>query len=633
MHSQRHHFFQALTITSSLPGVIFVCTFIQHLQFSLFFFLLASALEIYFMSAFAGCILEIIISRETNFTIRRLNHNAKDLWTGFLIFFMLAQLTDFLLFFFFHSYPHWRAVSFAVIDTVGALSLAPWAIRKKFAGRLGDPSGHLRFQAGAGLVFMAACLLGMFCIKIFAYFHWEGFQARFLLNSISNFISVFEFIFCTLFILDSYPEAGKEQGDKPEIFLVNPLVGGIFQGIGLLFLRRQPPFFVVLKALTPSTYRFREFNQVIWRDQYYKSNVLVCITCMTSNCYEAYKIAKEFKKRGAVVIMGGPHVTCFPSEALVFCDSVVVGPAEGIWNEVIQGYENKTLRPIYMQESETLAEEDYARTHKALLNLPPSTIKDFMETTRGCKFSCRFCSIPGLVGDHRRFEPIENIVALIKKINDKRSIIRFLDNNVYTDPRYARELFKAVKPLGIKWDGSCSLDIAQNQESLSLAKESGCVELLLGYEIFARSVEKSQGGKFVMAPKYAAYTQIIKQAGIRVKAHFIFGFDSDGLKTLVELWKFCFSIKPHLTLVSILTPLPGSALYHDMLAQNRLINLNWRSYNCQQMVFRHAHLKPGLLSSLHYFMANVFLLTTSISGFWMLGACGLSLLTWRFIFH
>jgi radical SAM superfamily enzyme YgiQ (UPF0313 family) len=203
---------------------------------------------------------------------------------------------------------------------------------------------------------------------------------------------------------------------------------------------------------------------------------------------------------------------------------------------------------------------------------------------------------------------------LIKKIKPRYSNVTFIDNNIYSDPAYSRELFIALKPLKIRWSSQCSIDIAKNQETLKLARESGCDELLIGYEVSGGSSEKNQGGKFAMAQKYLEYTNIIKKAGINIKGHFIFGFDSDDFKTLLQLWKFCFSIMPQFTIISMLTPLPGSGVYRDMLAQDRIINLNWRSYALNRLVVRHPHMDPTVVSFLFPLIQYLFLATTSFFG-------------------
>jgi radical SAM superfamily enzyme YgiQ (UPF0313 family) len=355
---------------------------------------------------------------------------------------------------------------------------------------------------------------------------------------------------------------------------------------------------------------------VIWHDRYYKNNALVCITCFTSNCYEAYKIAKEFKKRGSTVIMGGPHVTYLPEEALVFCDSVVIGQAEGVWQNVMRDYENGALKSQYCAAA---TKEDYAKVHEELLISPPDIIKDFLETVRGCKFRCHFCTIPSLSGGSVHLQPINDVVELIKRIKPRYRNVVFIDNNIYSDPGYAKDLFVALKPLKIKWASACSIDIAKNQETLKLARDSGCEELLFGYEIFSGSQEKTQGGKFAMSQKYKEYTALVKKAGIHIKAGFIFGFDSDNLKTLFALWKFCFSIMPRYTSLSVLTPLPGSGVYQDMLAQNRIINLNWRNYTAtSKLVIRHPHLNPAAVSCCFPAVQILFFLTTSSFGLMIL---------------
>jgi radical SAM superfamily enzyme YgiQ (UPF0313 family) len=148
-----------------------------------------------------------------------------------------------------------------------------------------------------------------------------------------------------------------------------------------------------------------------------------------------------------------------------------------------------------------------------------------------------------------------------------------------------------------------------------LARESGCDELLIGYEISGGSLEKDQGGKFAMARKYLEYTKMIKKAGISIKGGFIYGFDSDNLKTLFQLWKFCFSVMPRFTSLSILTPLPGSGVYRDMLAQDRIINLNWRSYTATtKLVVSHPCMNPTLLSLFFPLIQLFFLMTTSSFG-------------------
>ena len=567
------------------------------------------------MSGISGCILEIISGEEIALQLRRIHPNAKILWKGFGAAFVIIQLVDFSFFVLFPSLRIWRNVYFSLLEVIAVYMLSQWTIHKKYVVPLGIPQHRFRFSLSFLMVIITACFLELFLARVSDFIHIGAFQWQNISAFIINYIHVFEFIFCSLYIFENYPEINEKFSRQKEIFLINPMGAGFIQSLQYWFLRLHPPFFVILKALSSKAYKFHTFSRVIWHERYYKNDVLVCITCFTNNCYEAYKIAKEFKKRGSKVVLGGPHVTCLPNEALAFCDSVVVGQAEGVWKNVIHDYENGTLKPQYRG---TATEADYWEVHQELLNSPPSIVRDFLETTRGCKFHCRFCTIPALSDGQIHLRPVNAIVELIKKVKPHYPQITFIDNNIYSDPCYTKELFAALKPLKIKWHGQCSIDIAKNQETLKLAQESGCAELLLGYEVSGGSFEKNQGGKFAMAQKYTEYTRVIKKAGIKIKGHFIFGFDSDNLKTLFALWKFCFSIMPNFTIVSILTPYPGSVIYRDMLAQDRIINLNWRNY-VNKLVIRHPRMNHQWVS--FFFIPLIqpfFLMTTSSSGFLLL---------------
>ena len=628
MFNQRQNFYQALSLLNSLFVPILILSLIEIFNSSYllkfgFIFLITGSLKIYCMTGISGGILEIISGQELVLRIKRVHQNAKDLWPGFLIIFVIILLVDFLLFALAHSSFHmWRPLYFDLIAALAAYTLARWTINKKYIKPLGIPQHYPKFNLGFLMVIISACLLELILVRVSGFIHIGDFQEQHALAFILNYIHVFEFVFCSLYLLDDYPEIKKKFEPQNEVFLINPMFAGIFQGVGFWAARGYPPFFVVLKALSPKTYKFREFDQAIWHERYYKNNVLVCITCFTSNCYEAYKIAKEFRKRGSKVVMGGPHVTFFPNEALTFCDSVVIGQAEGVWKEVIRDYENGALRPQYRGAA---TDADHAKVHEELLNSPSFITKEFLETSRGCKFRCHFCTIPANSDGKVRFGSIDDFVEIIKKIKPHYHDVTFIDNNIYSDPGYAKELFTALKPLKIKWRSECSIDIGKNQGTIKLARDSGCELLGIGYEIFGGSFEKTQGGKFAMAQKFLEYTKTIKKEGIKIKGQFIFGFDSDNLKTLFTLWKFVFSIRPRVTALSVLTPLPGAGVYRDMLNQNRIISLNWRSYTCHKLVVSHPHLNPKLMTFFYPFLQVFFFLTTSSFGLLIFGACFINL--------
>lgn len=478
-------------------------------------------------------------------------------------------------------------VNFFAFEFVTLYAMAHLVIKDKFAHHMQSkrPVKLPTFD----IFFLSLVTLGIFIIlNIQTLFHIDPRHWTNEPTAIYYYLHLFVFAYFVTAIIQTYPEIEKSFDHEKELYLINPLGAGISFGLVSSWMRMYPPAFVVLKALTPTSYHVKDFNRLHWKKRFFKKNKLVAITCFTSNCPEAYKIAKEFKRQGSTVIMGGPHVSYVPNEALRYCDAVVIGEAESVWKQIIADYEGHQLKQIYNGSSLSDFEQE---VHEKLLDSPEDVVLEYLETTRGCKFKCRFCTIPSLSNGSVRRRPIPQIIELIQKVKRKFGIVNFIDNNIYNDPAYARELFKALKPLKVWWTTQCTIDIAKNDETLALAKDSGAKFFLIGYETFGDSAEKTQGGKFSMNAKYLEYSRKIKKAGIRIKAHLIYGFETDRLKHIWDIYKFCLRLWPSFTVVSILTPLPGSQLFYDMQKENRITNYNWRYYDCHNLVFRHQHIK------------------------------------------
>lgn len=575
--------------------------------------------KLYCYAGIYGYLVELINGQEVVVSYGRFHRNAFRYFSLFSGVSLAVYFFNFLLFLFIPSFRIMTAYQYfyPLVGTLIAFVIAYAIIYDKYLKPTKAPLRNISIYSQQGLVIVGLFVLECALSWLPTFLPATEFDWARPIMLLVKYISLLQFIYISTLILEAYQDIFQKNENSSEIFLINPCGGGVVDGVAYVFQSGYPPVFVVLKALTPKHYKFREFNRLFWRDRYYKSGKLVAITCYTSNCAEAYKIAKEFKKRGSKVVMGGPHVTYLPDEALEYCDSVVIGEAEAVWMDVIKDYENNTLKPKYMGN----AIDDYHdQVHQELVKSPPHIIKDFLETTRGCKFRCHFCTIPSLSGGKTRKKPVSEIVELIGKIKFKYRNIVFLDNNIYSDPAYAKELFQALIPLKIKWWTQCTIDIAKNTETLTLAKKSGCTGFLFGYEIFGGSLEKQQGGKFAMAENYFRYTKIIKKMGIKIKAHFIFGFDSDSFWNLPKLWWFCFRIWPLWTVISILSPMPGSALYYEMLEQNRIMSLNWRNIGTTSMVIRHPRMNSRVVSFFFPFIRSFFFLTTSSGGVAILAA-------------
>ncbi len=585
----------------SFPGILTAIAFIL--------------LRILFFSGMYGSMVEVASGEKDIFTLRQIWANIKDYWLIYSGLALIPVAVHVLLFAIFRSMDIPILLVGILFDVLVFYIFAQIAISKKYLRPMGIAKKTVTIEPRSILVIGAVLFISLFIGYFSRAIPLSPFGFGELKSVIYNlcflglkYTHFFLFLYICLIIFERHPQVKERLSSKKEVILVTQPAEGIFFSLTSILMRLSTPVFVLLKALTPERYNVKVYNQVIWRNRYYGPNKLVAITSFTSNVAEAYRVAKKFRAHGSKVVMGGAHAMFLPEEALEFCDSVVIGDAEPVWHQILEDYENNCLKPIYIGQ----ADDDYHKvSHEKLLQLDPVLISQYIETGRGCKFHCDFCTIPAICGRKIRHKPLEEVLELLHKIKGHVGVFSFRDNNLYANPGYAKELFKAIKPLKMQWCCSCSLDIARDDEALQLAKESGCSVMLIGYEISAESQEVEKAGKYSMAKDYLMLTRKIKKVGIDVKAHFIFGFDGDTFHSMKQLWKFCAQLFPTFTIITLLTPLPGSKFFKDVIRENRMLNLNWSRYTLTQLLFQPKTINLHIYNLLYPVIYLVFLAASS----------------------
>jgi radical SAM superfamily enzyme YgiQ (UPF0313 family) len=342
----------------------------------------------------------------------------------------------------------------------------------------------------------------------------------------------------------------------------------------------------LLEGLTPPQHRVTLIEEEIESIDLDMECDLVGLSFMTSNAPRAYYLADEFRKRGRKVVMGGVHPSILPDEALAHADSVVIGEAEGVWEQVLEDFENGKPQRKYHKPFPSLEKYVHIRhrrgTKKRLFGAVP------VMTTRGCPYNCDFCCVHDVFGRKIRHVPIENVVRDIQDSEGK--IFLFLDDNIIGDPKYAKELFRAIKPMNIRWAGQASISFVKETEMMHLAAESGCVGLFFGLE----SVSKSQLQAMRKSPKDLEHVEdaikSVKDFGIHFHASMIFGFDNDTKDVFPETLDFLNRNRVSSASLNVLTPYPGTQTYHNLKAEGRLITNNWRYYDHNTVVFKPKHM-------------------------------------------
>jgi radical SAM superfamily enzyme YgiQ (UPF0313 family) len=320
---------------------------------------------------------------------------------------------------------------------------------------------------------------------------------------------------------------------------------------------------------------------------------LVGLSCLTSTAPRCYDLAREFKMRGKTVVMGGVHPTILPDEALAHADAVVVGEAEGVWAQLLDDVARGCLARKYHRPCPPLDTYVPVRPRRGIR-------KGFFDvvpvmTTRGCPYSCDFCCVHDIYGAKVRHAPIENVIRHLKDSGGR--IFMFLDDNIMGDPHYARELFRAMAPLGIKWGGQASPSFFHNAELLSLARQSGCGALFFGVESVAEARLAKLKKSVPRLEKLADGIQRVRRAGIYPVASVVFGFDEDTPDAFRDTVRFLKATDVGTATFNILTPYPGTKVYRQLKAEGRIFTDDWTLYNHNTAVFTPSQLSvPELLA-------------------------------------
>ena len=334
----------------------------------------------------------------------------------------------------------------------------------------------------------------------------------------------------------------------------------------------QPLAFAILYGLTPPDIETHLMDERVEDIDLNIETDLVAISVESFTAARAYAIARHFRSRGISVLMGGYHPTFLPEEALQFADAVVVGDAEGVWQEIIKDARNNKLRPVYTTNSqESLVGVDYNRgifEGKKYTSVAP------VQFSRGCRFACDFCSIYAFYGRNLRQRPVKEVLQEIEALDKK--LIFFVDDNILGERAKAKELFEGLIPLNIKWSCQISIDVTKDKELLSLMEKSGCIVALTGFEsLNTQNLVQMRKKWNIRYGDYATAIRKFYDHGMMIYGTFVFGYDHDTVDAFDATLEFALRQKFFIANFNPLTPTPGSKLYSRLKKEGRLLYDRW----------------------------------------------------------
>ena len=337
---------------------------------------------------------------------------------------------------------------------------------------------------------------------------------------------------------------------------------------------------------------------------------LVGIGAMTRMVARAYKVADALRDAGIKVVMGGPHVTEMPDEALGrdggkrHADAVALGEADETWGLIVADAARGELKEIYQPETdpkgkdkkpnlqpyphipwETLDLDQFSlvpkflRPHLAKMGAGWGSFHVVpIETGRGCPYGCEFCTVTGFFGDSIRFRSnesvIEELLRLKKRARREKGQIAvfFIDDNLAINIKRLKSLLRDMiaAEAQLPWVAQISANLLKDEELVDLIAEAGGKWIFIGMESIDPANMADVNKNFSKPGDYKAVLDRLAQRNIYAITSFIFGMDNDTPGVAARTLEQIESWQPGLPVFGQLTPFPSTPLYDRLEKSGRL---------------------------------------------------------------
>jgi radical SAM superfamily enzyme YgiQ (UPF0313 family) len=147
-------------------------------------------------------------------------------------------------------------------------------------------------------------------------------------------------------------------------------------------------------------------------------------------------------------------------------------------------------------------------------------------------------------------------------------------------------------PLNKRWVSPATLKIADDEELLKLAAQSGCKGLLIGFESVSQLTLKQMRKAFNYVDKYRNQVEKLHHFGIAIQACFVFGFDTDDKTVFERTVELVNKLNLDLPRFTAYTPFPGTPVFNRLKSENRIIEYDWSFYDAQHVVFQPKLMSP-----------------------------------------
>ena len=321
---------------------------------------------------------------------------------------------------------------------------------------------------------------------------------------------------------------------------------------------------------------------------------LAVIQVYITNAYRAYRIADSYRARGVFVALGGLHVTSLPDEAAAHADAMFLGPGEQTFPRFLADFRAGHPVRVY-QSSDGRSLDRVPPIRRDLIARRRYLVPNSIVVTRGCPQHCDFCYKDAFFAGGRTFytQRVDDAVAEIARLPGRH--LYFLDDHLLGDPRFAADLFGAMRGMNRLFQGAATVDSILRGDLIERAAEAGLRSLFVGFETLTPGNLRRSGKRQNLGRDYSAVTKRLHDLGVMINGSFVFGMDDDDGDVFQQTVDWAIANGITTATFHIQTPYPGTGLHARLEAQGRITTRDWDLYDTRHVVYRPERLSPEAL--------------------------------------
>jgi radical SAM superfamily enzyme YgiQ (UPF0313 family) len=332
---------------------------------------------------------------------------------------------------------------------------------------------------------------------------------------------------------------------------------------------------------------------------------VVGISSFSAQINEAYALADRYRSLGTKVLLGGLHVTARPDEARAHADAIVLGEGEVAWPDVMKDLKRgpTNLQEIYDVRTQSFDLRQAPMPRYELLD-PRRYNRLTVQTQRGCPFRCEFCAASIQISPTYKLKPIERVLEEIREIKSlwRHPFVEFADDNTFVNKAHSKQLMRGLLGERVRWFTETDLSVVDDPDLLSLMRDAGCAQVLIGFEAVTypalNGLEQKSNWKAKQLDRYMQAIQQIQQHGITVNGCFVLGLDGADVNSFDQIWKFVRESGLYDVQITVQTPFPGTPLYRRLQQEKRLLRENaWELCTLFDVNFRPSGMSVSELES------------------------------------